>query len=76
MLTTVGGMMAVLGRLGVLLKDFTAYAERRTQQLRGSVEAAAQQAGRPVQYLPGYTNKEQLVRGIQEQQGAAAVAGR
>jgi hypothetical protein len=71
MLTTVRGMMAVLGRLGVLLKDFTAYAGGRTQQLRASVEAVAQQADRPVQYLPGYTNKEQLVRGIQQQQGSA-----
>ncbi len=72
MLTTVGGMMAVLGRLGVWLKDFKGYAERLTQQLRSSVEAVAQQEGRPVQYLPGYTNKEELVRRIEEREGIAS----
>lgn len=72
MLSTVGGMLAVLGRLGVLLKDFTAYAQRLTQQLRESVEGVGQEAGRPVRYLASYTNKEELVRGIQERDGTAS----
>ena len=71
-LTTVGGMMGVLGRLRVLLKDFTSYAERLTQQLRASIEAVGRQGGRPARYLAGYTNKEELVRGIQQQEGAAS----
>ena len=72
MLSTVGGMLAVLGRLGVLLKDFKTYAQRLTEQLRASVEAVGQQAGRPVRYLASYTNKEELVRGIQQREGTAA----
>jgi hypothetical protein len=72
MLNNVGGMLAVLGRLGVLLKDFTAYAERLTERLRGSIEVAGRRAGRPVQYLASYTDKEALVRGIQQREGTAS----
>ncbi len=72
MLNTVGGMLAVLGRLGVLLKDFTAYAERLTERLRASVEIMGQRAGRPVRYLATYTDKEELVRGIQQREGTAS----
>jgi hypothetical protein len=71
MLTSVRGMMAVLSRLGVRLKDFTGYAEQLTARLRASVEAVADNAGRPVQYLPGYTDKEKLVQKLFQQQGAA-----
>src|SRR5262249_42420292 len=52
------------------LKDFPAYAEGRTQQLRRAIEAKAEEAGRPVEYLAGYTDKEALVRRL-EGDGAA-----
>lgn len=71
LLTSIGGVMSLLGRLGVLMKDFTTYAEQLTQRLRASIEAVGQGAGRPPLYLPGYTNKEELVQGIQQRQGVA-----
>lgn len=70
-LSGVGGMMHFLGRVGVLLKDFGAYAEGLTQRLRRRVEEAAEAAGRPVQYLERATDKEELVQEIRAEQGAA-----
>jgi hypothetical protein len=55
----------------VPLKDFAAYAQDRTQQLRAAIEAKAEAAGRPVEYLTGYTDKEALVRRRLEADGAA-----
>lgn len=56
---------------GVPLKDFAAYAQDHTQRLRAAVEAKAEAAGRPVEYLAGYTDKEALVRRRLEADGAA-----
>jgi len=61
-LASVGGMVHFLTRMGVLLKDFGAYADRMTQRLRRGVEEAAVAAGRPVQYLERATDKGLLNR--------------
>lgn len=57
---------------GVLLKDFPKYAEALTQQLRETVETRAADAGRPVEYLRTYTNKEALVQKRRLRDGTAA----
>src|SRR5262249_38134561 len=46
----------------VPLKDFASYAEGQTKQLREALEAKAAAAGRPVEYLAGYADKEALVQ--------------
>jgi hypothetical protein len=61
-LANTGGFSHWLEAAGVPLKDFSGYAEGRTKQLREALEAKADQAGRPVEYLAGYTNKEALVQ--------------
>src|SRR5262245_11701870 len=66
-----GGLSRWLEAARVPLKDFPAYAEGRTQQLRQAIEAKAEEAGRPVEYLAGYTDKEALVRRRLESDGAA-----
>jgi hypothetical protein len=66
-----GGLSRWLEAARVPLKDFPAYAEGRTQQLRQAIEAKAEEAGRPVEYLAGYTDKEALVRRRLEGDGAA-----
>jgi hypothetical protein len=71
-LTTVGGLLAWLWKAGVLLKDFKAFAEDFTQQIRQATEAGAIAAGRPVRYLRGFVDKEALVRRIREKEGLAA----
>jgi hypothetical protein len=61
-LANTSGLLGWLESKGVLLKDFPKYAEARTQQLRQALEKKADEAGRPVEYLQGYTNKEALVQ--------------
>ena len=61
-LANTGSFCRWLEAARVPLKDFPAYAQDRTQQLRESLEATAAAAGRPVEYLPGYANKEALVQ--------------
>jgi hypothetical protein len=68
-LTSVGGMVHFLTQIGVLLKDFGAYAEDLTQHLRRRLEEAAATGGRPVQYLERATDKEELVQKIRAEQG-------
>jgi len=62
--------MYFVSRVGVLLKDFGAYAEAVTKGLRRRVEEAAAAEGRPVQYLERATDKERLVQKIRADQGA------
>jgi hypothetical protein len=69
-LTSVGGMVHFLTRVGVLLKHFGVYAEDLTQRLRRRLEEAAASEGRPVQYLERATDKEELVQKIRADQGA------
>lgn len=55
----------------VPLKDFAAYAQACTKRLRETIEAKAAAAGRPVEYLAGYTDKEALVQRRLGSDGAA-----
>src|SRR5262249_41405878 len=70
-LANTGSFFRWLEAARVPLKDFPAYAEGRTKQLREALEAKAATAGRPVEYLPGYTDKEALVQQRRRRDGAA-----
>jgi hypothetical protein len=70
-LANTGGFSRWLEAAGVPLKDFSAYAQGRTKQLREAIEAKAIEAGRPVEYLAGYTDKEALVQRRLHSDGAA-----
>jgi hypothetical protein len=70
-LANTGGLYRWLEAARVPLKDFPAYAQERTEQLREAIQAQAEQAGRPVEYLAGYTDKEALVRRRLQSDGAA-----
>jgi hypothetical protein len=70
-LANVGGFSRFLEAEKVPLKEFADYADGRTQQLRKALEEKAAEAGRPVEYLAGYTNKEALVQARRLRDGAA-----
>src|SRR5262245_20451847 len=70
-LSNIGSFARWLDVQRVSLKDFAADAQARTQRLRAAIEAKAKDAGRPVEYLAGYTDKEALVRRRLEADGAA-----
>lgn len=70
-LANVGIFANWLQARGVCFKEFTSYAEDRTKQLRAVLEAKADDVGRPVEYLAGYTNKEELVQQRLRRDGAA-----
>jgi hypothetical protein len=72
-LANTGSLFRWLEAVRVPLKDFPAYAEGRTKQLREALEAKAAAAARPVEYLPGSTDKESLVQ--QHLRRAGAVPG-
>jgi len=61
-LANTGGLLGWLAAKGVLLKDFPDHAEDCTRQLRQALEEKAADAGRPVQYLQSYADKEALVQ--------------
>src|SRR6058998_770090 len=72
------GMKSYLWQNQVLLKDFGKHVERTSQQLKSASLTAAQQAGRPVRYLPSsQVSKEQIAREIaakdQVRQGTVCV---
>ena len=71
LLASVGGTGAWLHSKGILLKDFLSFAEGLTKQLREQSKQIAEEAGRPVTYLEGFCNKEELVRQIRDEQGVA-----
>ena len=61
------GMMDYLNRIGVRLKEFGAFVEAKTEQLKQASLAAARELERPVQYLPSpKTSKEDTARAIAE----------
>jgi hypothetical protein len=70
-LANTGSFSRWLAALGIPLKEFSAYAEGRTKQLRAALEEKAAGAGRPVEYLAGYTPKEELVQQRLRRDGAA-----
>jgi hypothetical protein len=59
------GMMSYLSAASVLLKDFKAYAQQATEQIRQATLRTAEAAGRPVMYLySSATRKEDVAREI------------
>jgi len=70
-LASTGGLFRWLESKGALINDFPDLAEAHTRQLREALERTAAEAGRPVEYLPGYTNKEALVQRRRLSDGAA-----
>jgi len=64
------GMFRFLGRVGVLLKNFGAYVESTSIQLRAASCAAAERLGRPIRYLASAnTRKEAVARQIAQDDG-------
>lgn len=69
-LSNVRGMYSFLQATGVLLKDFTRYAKGITERIRQRTVRDAEQAGRPVIYLPSsQDSKEAIAREIAERDG-------
>jgi len=70
LLCHVGGMLNFLWQAQVLLKDFKTYALQTTAALRHATEQTAQQAERPLLYLPSSSaSKEDEARAIAERDG-------
>lgn len=70
MLSFSAGMMGLLSQASVLLKNFGAYAESKTKQLREASEATAQRLQRPLPYLrSSKIDKEDTAREIAERDG-------
>jgi hypothetical protein len=70
-LARVGGMLQWIESKRLLLKDFDAITQQHTQQLREALDQKADQAGRPVEYLAAFTNKEALVQQRRQRDGTA-----
>jgi hypothetical protein len=65
MLCFVDGMMGYLRRVGVLLKDFGEHAQAMTKRLIEASLAAAEENGRPVEYLQSAgTRKDEYAQNI------------
>jgi hypothetical protein len=65
-----GGMLYCLHQLGVLLKDFGAWAEASTRQLKEASLEAARELDRPITYLASsQVSKEVVARAIAERDG-------
>jgi hypothetical protein len=71
-LANTGGLLGWLAAKEVLLKDFPDHAEDCTRQLRQALETKAAEAGRPVQYLQSYADKEALVQQRRLRDGTAS----
>ena len=66
-LANVGGLLSFLNFTDVLLKDFGAYCETTTEQIKAASTAVMENAGRPVKYLPDPSvSKEEVAREIAE----------
>lgn len=66
-LSYVSGLASVLGREGVLLKEFGAWAAGLTARVKETSYAAVEALGRPVQYVASPSaSKEEIARGILE----------
>lgn len=64
------GMMDYLNRVGVRLKEFGAFVESKSDQLKQASLAAARELGRPVHYLASpQTSKEETAWAIAERDG-------
>src|SRR5436189_3321264 len=64
------GMDKFLGSQRVLYKDFGAFAERLSEQVKTHAEAVAKEHQRPLQYLESaQQSKEDIARAIMEKDG-------
>jgi hypothetical protein len=54
-------MMRYLSRVGVLLKDFAAFAAGWTERVRAAAHQLAQRSNRPLLYLHGSTERKELL---------------
>ena len=54
-------MMAYLSRVGVLLKNFAAFASAWTERVRFAAQQLAQSTGRPLLYLHGSSERKELL---------------
>jgi len=69
-LSYVQGLDKFLGSQGVLYKDFGAFAERLSDQVKAQAEAVAREHRRPLRYLESaQESKEDIARGIMEKDG-------
>lgn len=71
LLQTEAGVAAWLTQMGVKVQDFLEFAEGLTKRLCRQTDKLAQSVGRKVHYLPGFVDKEDLVREIREKEGVA-----
>jgi hypothetical protein len=70
MLAHTGGFASFLRLVGVKLKDFGAYAERTTREVREATERVAEEAGRPLLYVSDPSaSKEDTAREIAKRDG-------
>src|SRR5260221_3373329 len=70
MLAHTGGFASFLSNMKVKIKDFAAFVRQSTEAVRGATERVAQDAGRPIIYVPGSaTSKEELARDVQRRDG-------
>ena len=71
-LSYVEGLRGYLWDRKVLLKDFGAHAQAITERVKQACEAAAQQAGVPIRYLPSAdTSKEEVARKLAQERGVS-----
>jgi hypothetical protein len=69
-LSYVQGMDKFLGSQHVLYKDFAAFAEKLSDQVKAQAEAVAQEHRRPLRYLESaQESKEDIARALMEQDG-------
>jgi len=69
-LAVASGMMDFLWRMGVLLKDFGSFVERKSAELKAASLLAAEREQRPVRYLASSTvSKEMVAQQIAEADG-------
>jgi hypothetical protein len=54
-------MMRYLSRVGILLKDFAAFAAGWTERVRSAAHQLAEQSGRPLTYLHGSSERKELL---------------
>jgi hypothetical protein len=66
-----GGVLSWLQQAGLAVKDFFKWTEGLTDRLRRRTEQAARAAGRAVEYLDRFVNKEELVAKIRAERGVA-----
>lgn len=71
LLQSPGGVVTWLERVGVAVKGFLSFAEGLTKRFHQQADQLAEEAGRKVQYLPGFVNKEELVQEIRDKEGVA-----